>query len=623
MLSGANLTANGTFYMAYGHRATPASGAPVTHAYLTISNATMTANGWNGLYFNHGQYWPSGTSTSTEVDVVLLQDGAVLTCSRLDKNAANGNYPRSSRIDFDGGKIVFARTSSGINQSIRLQYNARNSNLGFKSLNGQPIHLVMGNNSRYQDWFEMASKGTRAYFEGAGGLILEGNPSDNKTPGWLIPENNVDDNYPSIKLKASLGFLRLVGMPLVNRLGINYFADQGDTKPQALITDSGTYFDMCGHDAEFKSVHGCIKNTDGNSCVLTIGGDNSDSVIDYELPAGVSVVKKGSGRLTTLAVNAPSITVQGGTLDLKGRREMGYRFYKFKVEEYGYDNGSNVQMKFHELSFLFAGEDVTRPYAALHHDKLGSSYVEDPETLVDGDLSTIYYDLRIQKNYGDSDRDRVQLTVEYPECHPVDAYRWAPHKGSDGYKTSPTSWKFYGGMSKTDMTLLDQVDNFETTDALVEDGWVATNFVCTYANPATTIDSLTLASGTALNVDGADVTATAVTASSAIPLTLAHGATLTLPTATEIASLNVDVDAGGGTLTNFRPAANGAIYLTGNVGRLSNFVVPVSVGMLLGDNLSSWAVYVDGQLQSHIGLFVNDDHFLQTESHIPTILVVR
>ena len=54
--SGASLTVGGDFYMAYGHTATPTSGATPTRAYFTISNATAKVSGSNGLYFFHSDY---------------------------------------------------------------------------------------------------------------------------------------------------------------------------------------------------------------------------------------------------------------------------------------------------------------------------------------------------------------------------------------------------------------------------------------------------------------------------------------------------------------------------------------------------------------------------------------
>lgn len=619
--SGASMTVNGSFFMAYGHTSSPASGAPVTRAYLTISNATVTVIGkskGDGFCFKHG-YWPSGTSQGTDVDFVRLEEGAVLKCSRVSKTSDHD--ARSGCIVFNGGKILF-ESNQDIWQSLTFSWSARNTFLRLQSENNHPIHLTMGS-CKHNAWFNFGSQGNRVTFEGAGGLVLEGRPQDNKTPDWGVPQNNCDTGNPNLEIKDSLGPIHLIGMPLINRYCANFFGESTKTTSKALIADSGTYFDMYGNDAEFKSVKGCIRNSGGNPCTLTVGRDGSDSQLTEALPAGVSLVKSGSGKLTMFAADTSNATVNGGTLEFKNRAEMGYAFYKIKFEEFGMEIGSNYRMYINEIAYLSGGQDVTRPYAALHHSKAGSSYVSDPETLVDGNLSTSYYDLRLQKPYTDPDRDLVQLTVQYTNCIPVDGYRWSPYRSGSSpyYAHNPTAWKVYGGMSTSDMTLLDQVDNFSVTS--VVDGWNATNFVCRYENPATTISSLTLASGAALAADGADVTATAVTASAAVPVTLAHGGTLTLPAATEVASLSVDVDAGGGTLVNFRPASGGAVYLTGNVEKPRRCVLPVEVGSLLGDNLPSWHVYLDGTLVSDVAVFVNGDGFLQTQYIGATVLYIR
>lgn len=619
---------SGYFNFCYGYQSAPASDAAMTEALLVVgTNATVRCEtdfcfGYNG---NNNNNKPSSVGNGVVKAVVRLEKGATLSAQRIQDC-----LPVSEQIVFNGGRIVQRTSGSYTSGFIHMPYAAKNSFMYFDGTNGCPITLHLPGRGVHPSLFSFGSQGCRPVFRGDGGFV--------KTGAALFPlitvDNNWNTNDPNLRFLFSGDFvIREGGFAVVNESSTPtdkvFTAARNDfSRPVDLVVENGATFDLAGCDIVMNSItaagSGLITNSVEGTATATVGvRDGSRTTTLARAVSGVSIVKQGASAMTLCDTGMDAIDMRGGALSLKDRTRMGYSFYKFKVEEYGYDNGSNVQMKLHELSFLFAGQDVTRPYAALHHTKQGSSYVGEPETLVDGDLSTIYYDLRIQKQYGDSDRDLVQLTVEYPECHPIDAYRWSPHKGSDGYKTNPTSWKFYGGMSKTDMTLLDQVDNFETTDALVEDGWVATNFVCHYETAPVTIGSLTLAAGVPVSVDGADVTATAVTAASAVPVTLAHGATLTLPAATEIASLNVDVDAGGGTLTNFRPAANGAVYLTGNVARPRKCVLPVRVGTLLGVNLPSWDVYVDGVLVDQTEVIVNANGFLETQYTGATVLYVR
>ena len=134
---------------------------------------------------------------------------------------------------------------------------------------------------------------------------------------------------------------------------------------------------------------------------------------------------------------------------------------------------------------------------------------------------------------------------------------------------------------------------------------------------------MSIALGATLTVDGAEVSAASVSADAALLVALTHGASLTLPAETEIASLSVDVGAGGGTLVNFRPAYPGAFYLAGDVDNPRRCVLPVAVGTLLGDNLSSWRVYVDGVLVPHCEIFVNSSGFLETRYTGATVMMVK
>ena len=623
--SGAHLTVNSDFYMTYGHRSAPASGAPVTKAFLTVSNATVTIKGNYGLCLEQGANWPSSTGNTTDTDFVRLENNAVLECTEIYKGCKGDGKSRSSRIIFDGGKILFKQLASSTRwQAIVYSYNAKMSYIHFESVNNKPIHLAMGS-GQHNAWFAFGgSTGHRASFDGAGGVILEGRPEDNKTPEWVV--DRIDTSNPNVQLLNGLGPIRLVGMPLVNKSGVNFFADQSATKPQALIAEPGTYFDMYGNNAEFKSVTGCVKNTGGNACVLTVGVDDSDSQIPDTLPSGVSVVKKGSGNLALFASDAAAVTAQGGTLTLQSRSVIGYPFYRVKFDRTGMDDDSSINnaMRVREFAFFANGQNVTRPYAKAYYDMSGTSWITSPERMFDNDFETVYEDYRMHKAIDNSDRDLVQVSLEYESCRVIDSYCWAPYYSTEfQYRLAPTAWRVFGGFSSTPDVLLDQVENFTVTSDLVSNSWLTTNFVCRYANPATTVSSLTLASGATVSVDGADVTATAVTAASAVPVTLAHGGTLTLPAATEIASLSVDVDAGGGALANFRPASHGALYLTGNVARPRKCVLPVEVGSLLGGNLPSWDVYVDGALVDQTEVIVNAGGCLETRYTGATVLYMR
>ena len=85
-----------------------------------------------------------------------------------------------------------------------------------------------------------------------------------------------------------------------------------------------------------------------------------------------------------------------------------------------------------------------------------------------------------------------------------------------------------------------------------------------------------------------------------VTVSVAAGATLDTAyiqdSSLSFAALEVDCAAGGGTITKFAPAPNGALYLTNlPAGLTSRYTVPVTVTETVGaENLESWTVYVNG-----------------------------
>ena len=87
---------------------------------------------------------------------------------------------------------------------------------------------------------------------------------------------------------------------------------------------------------------------------------------------------------------------------------------------------------------------------------------------------------------------------------------------------------------------------------------------------------------------------------SGVAVSVADGATLDTgyiaDEALSIAALRVDCTNGGGTITKFRPAANGMLDLTGVDGKLSGrYVVPITLSEVVdAENFASWTVTLNG-----------------------------
>ena len=90
------------------------------------------------------------------------------------------------------------------------------------------------------------------------------------------------------------------------------------------------------------------------------------------------------------------------------------------------------------------------------------------------------------------------------------------------------------------------------------------------------------------------------------------------------AALAVDLAKGGGTITKFRPAANGTLELTGASGRLpTHLAVPVAISeMVDGGNFGTWRVMVDGN-PSPATKLAWIDGVLTANTDSGTVIVIR
>ena len=602
--SGACLSVVGSLYMAYGHCATPASGADVTRAFLVASNATVEISGAEGLTFLHSQYWPSGTTLDTSVDEVRLEDGAVLKCPMVRKTCTASQRGRSSTIVFDGGRIEghCDGNSPGV---VRLLANSAKTTLNLVATNGCPVHLAMNETSAgsYSRWFDMRSKGCIAKVCGGGGLVLENNQDAAKRVDLIGEVKYINTSPPNLRFAENLGLVRVIGGSLHNA-GTNILSSVGtDTYAKSFSIEGGASLDIGGVDSEFLSLTGRVTNASGAACTLAIGGDTG-STLPYAMPEGVTLVKNGSGRLDLFAADTESVVANGGTLALVGRERIGYQFYKFNIYGVRGTGGTNRRAAVSEFQFLNGAEDVTQGYTQYYYVNNETSYYNSPTNMFDGDTSTWFYDQRAQSWATVSN---IHVEVEYVPCRKVTGYTWYVNAMSD-YTTrrqsSPTNWAVFGSADNATWELLDLVDGFGSPSS--SGAWCGTNFVCRYSGTSATIDNLALVDGAVLEVDGAEVEVLSATALGGVPVTLSGGASLTLPEAVETASVTVDMEGTGGTLVNFRPVSGGALHLLNVHGSVRGKSLPVAVENLFGNGLSGWGVYADGVRISGAAVEVKD-----------------
>ena len=536
------------------------------------------------------------------------------------------------RIRFAGGRIVSDQAYNWGNSSfVRVVGWSNAHTLRLDSVDGAPIWFVRKTVARMPKALFFNDKDANSIMtSGTGALVVEDDLSGDPVNKPLF------ENTTGTVTFGHTGGLRLgpaTVLPLDEKL-----AAVAASSVCSLFVPVTATFDLNGFSATFDAVQsaGAIANTSETAATLTVGANGGDAV--FAAAPSVPVVKQGSGLLRIPEGHLDDVSVQGGTVDLGNRAAVGYPYYRFKVLA----PKNNIRLS--EFALYNGNENVTGLRTALSEVKQGGFHYGDAVYLVDDNLLTPWDnraltagDWRTNRVYfvfhygnaptfkhqfpdAESTGDQNAPAVVYPNvsaplyptaAQPVTAYTFAY---DDKTPVTPSEWLFEGAIVSNAWRTLDHVVNYSMA-GFAANSWCGTNFVCRYESVPVTIDSLALASGTELKVDGADVTATAVTAASAVPLTLAHGATLRLPTTTEISSLTIDLGNGGGTLTNFLPSENGAIYITRSPGVMARGVpLPVRVDNLVADRLFSWKIYIDGEIVENAQLTLGDDGYLRVRS---------
>jgi len=500
--TGASFSAEGYFNFCYGHDETLSAATEFqTQSLLVMGTNSSVQCGTDFCFGHEGTSSESANGQSGIKADVRLDKGAVLSAKRI-----HYRLPTSGRMLFNGGEVRQTGDYGG-GGFIAMPTFWRNISLYLDGTNGCPISFNLPDRGDYPAFASFGSNSRRLVMRGDGGFL--------KTGAGVFPLANSSsgNNWGA---DANLRFL-FSGDFVISEGGFsvatsptnNVFRaeESGKSRPVDIVVKNGAIFDLAGCDIVVNSItangSGIVTNSNAATAKVTVGvlDDGRDTTLARVFP-GIPIVKQGSATLSICGAEVDSVDVQGGTLVLKDRARMGYPFYRFQVDAHKAGIGSNERLYMNEFALYVGGVDVTRPYAALYHNPNGSDYVSSPTNLVDGDLSTEYYDLRMQSS-DEERRNRVGVTLEYNTCLAVDSYRWAPMQ-SNSSKYDPTAWRVFGGFSTTGLTLLDQVTDFTVTD--VVNGWNSTNFVFTSNEPsAMHIGTLTLADSVNVKTEGAQV----------------------------------------------------------------------------------------------------------------------
>ena len=575
MRSGSTFLAASDVLMLYD----PGSPAAFPHVNMVISNATLFAT--NQILFAQGR---TGSATERLANV-RLDDGAILRAKRVRKQTL-----QEVCILFNGGKIE-SFAWDGNQQFITSGSNNR-SVLFLEATNANPVAISV--NSSRSALFAFGSLGSIIEVCGDGDFATAGSATLNIAPG-----SKWDYSYPNLRF-SNTGALRFSSTKTT--VAFSEFLRNDKTSPaHDVVVADGAVLDIVGCTGTVKTVtlmgRATLTNSSSATSTLVVGIGNGDLGLDRKLPPRMNLVKKGTGRLSMHADDVASVQVDAGELKLMGRAEMGYPFYKFNVYGTGGTGASNARVYIAELNYLNGATDVTQGWLGLYYDPTGTGFYNSPTNMLDGDLATFFYDQRAQAY---SSVSNIHVELQYALPHKVTGYRWNRPSGiHDSHSRWPTSWAVFGSEDNRNWRLLSQVDYLATSWS---DSW--REYACTnYPASSASIAGITLADGAQLSVDGADVAlAAGVAGEGGAALSLAHGATLTLPADLEVSTLRVDAAQEGGTLVNFRPASRGALYLTN--GDIHD--IPVAVQNLQPGALYSWSVYVDGVLYPQRRLMVED-----------------
>ena len=599
--TGATLDAHsGNLFFCYGYESTPASGSRMTEALLvagtnsTIYSAVDFFFGWGS---NSNSYIPGGTANSAIKAEIRLDKGANLSAQRIRIRSTV-----SEKILFNGGQIV-QRSSNYNNAFLYMDWDSKNTNLHLEGTNGCPISMYLPTRGSLNALTQFGSSSCHIIMSGDGGFVKTGAgvfPLADMSGAWDSSVPNIRFLFTGDFVIRNGGFSVAYGTPK----GPTFIATSNyASRPVDLVVENGASFDLAGCDIGLNSITaagtGIVTNSAEGTATATIGArnDGRGSTLARVFP-GIAWVKRGDAPLTLCGSEIDSLDIKGGTLVVKDRAHTGFPLYRFKFDRSGMDDDSSINnaMRVREIGFFSNGQNMAGSYSKAYYDMTGTSWINNPERMFDGNFDTVYEDYRMHKAIGDGDRDKVQISLEYTDCKVFDEYRLAPYYSTSSgveWKLSPTAWRVFGGFSTTDGNLLDQVTGFSVAGTTTE-GWATTNFVFDYGSPALHVGTLALANGVKVEATGAQVSCDTVSGSATgVELDLSSGATLPLTANQSVSEITVDLTKDLATVAVLNPEANGTLHVTGDRRSVKGDLL-LAGSCPNASRLSSWTVYLNG-----------------------------
>jgi autotransporter-associated beta strand protein len=362
--------------------------------------------------------------------------------------------------------------------------------------------------------------------------------------------------------------------------------------------DAGATLDLRGFGCvSFRSLvnYGGTLLMDDDADITMDGTENADAEPNLDIPG--DFVKTGNGTLTLHGTNAigGSVHVESGTLAVRndsyagkyGRVSILKNRYGGSITQisefslYGIDGSRVNQGAYTSRADATAASALGEYESALSQNAV-TGEKERTEKLFDGNTST---KLCVQ-DFKPSAENPLQFVFRLPDSvASVTGYSFTTGNDTEGDR-NPVSWKIEGSADGVNWVTLDERADMDTP---------AANLTEYNGGVPYTLKTLAAVGSTPFGAASVKVDAGAV-------LDLGNGAM-------ELSSLIVDAAAGGGTITRFKPARNGTLYIVNlpDGAGSGELEVPLTIGEIAdAAALKSWRVIVDGREKNALRLRFRD-----------------
>lgn len=611
---GSQMVVMGVTYLAYGYDAVPSATDSKTTCRLDVSGTlelrrTAYAAAGNMVPYP-GQYTDWFASVpDVDVDLWLHVGGEFRLASFVKSKPTNDAAVSATSSDagrslqqvfhFNGGRLVQYGSSTG----TWFEQRWASAPQGFVRLVSEDGHDIELETTTVTSLFGTNAKTSTFALEGSGDLVKLGTGrvalSTYKESAVADYDDwNMTSRYGAGKVsrKEFTGAIRVKEGTLTS-FRTSDWCDNAAPVRKIVIEPTGT-FDVNGCDIAVTAFQGWgpLANTSETTATLTLDTGAADVSL-YTLCPRLNVVHNGTGGVSACVETAGlgSITMNGGNLELKSRREFGYNFYRFRTlgaRSVGVKNG---QIRIREFYYLNGDTDVTAGYDSYVHIPRWTSYYTLAPAMWDRDPATCYMDQQAQNANA---LTWLYFTIGFKPARKVTGYKWL----TDDQASCPTNWVFMANHT-------DSLSNYNNGGT--DDGWVVLDRRCddttasraetpTYAlaysdESAIVLPNVTLSDGARLAVAGANLTLNAATLGSAV-VKASFGARLTLPTDGNQSVLEIDASADVATLVNFNPAKVGSVRVV-NWRKGAKRLPLVFENLGSEANLSAWPVYLNDETE--------------------------